>query len=66
MNGILRAALASLLLAAQCALSFHHHDVSLALRSSRNFHSTCVISADDDCALCSFQVQARSVAPVAV
>jgi hypothetical protein len=59
----LRAVLAVLFLVAQSALAFHHHDADLALRASGRFRSTATISANDDCALCAFQIQPRTATP---
>jgi hypothetical protein len=59
----MRALLASLFLLAQTALAFHHHDAGLSLRPSGRFQSTTSIEAQDNCALCAFQIQPRTSTP---
>jgi hypothetical protein len=55
--------LASLFLLAQSALAFHHHDAGLALRASGRSRSTASVEAQDNCALCAFQIQPRTSTP---
>jgi hypothetical protein len=59
----LRAVLAVLFLVAQTALAFHQHDAKLALRASDRCRDTATISANEDCALCAFQIQPRTTTP---
>ena len=51
-------ALASIFLIGQTALSFHHHDIVRARRSSVQLqaHDDASISPADNCALCAFQI----------
>jgi hypothetical protein len=58
-----RTVLASLFLLAQSALAFHHHDAGLALRAAERSRSSTSIEAQDNCALCAFQIQPRTSTP---
>jgi hypothetical protein len=59
----LRTVLASLFLLAQSALAFHHHDAGLAPRAADRSRSATSIEAQDNCALCAFQIQPRTSTP---
>jgi hypothetical protein len=59
--------LASVFLAGQTALSFHHHDAAPARRSftQGQTRDEAAVSAPDDCALCAFQIAPGASSTVA-